>query len=134
MTDIRWKQRFKNFEKAYNLLKEGLDLNIKNLSNLEKEGVIQRFEYTFELAWKTVKDYLEFEGIKVNFARDAIKEAFAAEIIDNGEVWIDMIEGRNLTSHTYDEAKTNEILEKIDTIYFKEIDQVYNYLKGKNNE
>ena len=119
MIDIRWKQRFENFEKAYRLLKEGLDLKIENLSNLEKEGVIQRFEYTFELGWKTLKDYLEYQGIKVSMTRDTIKEAFAAKIIDNGQAWIDMLEDRNLTSHTYDETKTNEILEKINNFYFK---------------
>jgi nucleotidyltransferase substrate binding protein (TIGR01987 family) len=134
MTDIRWKQRFWNFEKAYLLLKEGLDLKIVNLSKLEKEGVIQRFEYTYELGWKTLKDYLEYQGIKVSLTRDTIKEAFAAQIIDNGQAWIDMLEDRNLTSHTFDEAKTNEILEKIDNIYFNEIMKVYNYLKGKIDE
>ncbi|MEI8390644.1 MAG: nucleotidyltransferase substrate binding protein [bacterium] len=134
MIDIRWKQRFENFEKAYNLLKEGLDLKIENLSNLEKEGVIQRFEYTFELGWKTLKDYLEYQGIKASMTRDTIKEAFAAKIIDNGQAWIDMLEDRNLTSHTYDETKTNEILEKINNFYFKELKQVYNYLKGHLDE
>lgn len=134
MQDIRWKQRFQNFERAYNLLKEALEPGIENLSNLEKEGVIHRFEYTFELAWKTLKDYLEFNGILVKFTRDVIKEAFAAGVIEDGESWIEMLDDRNTTSHEYDEEKINLIVKKIDEIYFVAIKQVYNYLKGQLNE
>ncbi len=100
--DIRWQQRFQNFEKAFLLLSDALENSPG--SKLEKEGVIQRFEYTFELAWKTMKDYLNFGGITSHLPRDVIKEAFAHNLIDNGQIWIEMLESRNILSHTYDES------------------------------
>jgi nucleotidyltransferase substrate binding protein (TIGR01987 family) len=102
--DIRWKQRFQNFERAFVLLREALETGPESLSMLEKEGVIQRFEYTFELAWKTLKDYLEDSGLVISpiTPRQVIKEAFAAKVISDGEGWINMLDNRNLLSHTYD--------------------------------
>ena len=102
--DIRWKQRFQNFDRAYVLLRDALDRGPEALSLLEKEGVIQRFEYTFELAWKTLKDYLEEGGLVISpvTPRQVIKEAFAAKVIADGQVWINMLDIRNLLSHTYD--------------------------------
>ena len=81
--DIRWKQRFENFSKAFKQLDEAIKV-YPNLSDLEKEGLVQRFEYTFELAWKTLKDYLESKGVIVSFPRDVIKEAFAAQVVEDG--------------------------------------------------
>lgn len=91
--DIRWKQRFENFEKAYFLLRD-VFIEKQEFSNLEKEGIIQRFEFTFELAWKTVKDYLESSGVMIATItpKNVIKEAFAAKIIIDGKMWIDMLE------------------------------------------
>ena len=93
--------------------------------------MIQRFEYTFELAWKTVKDYLEYNGIKANSPREAIKEAFANDILQDGQVWIDMLEDRNLMAHTYDEQRANYALDRITTKYAMQINELYNYLKDK---
>lgn len=98
---IRWKQRFQNFEKAFSQFEKAV-LQIDELSILEKEGLIQRFEYTFELAWKTLKDFLESENVEARFPREVIKKGFQYEIISNGEVWMEMLENRNLMTHTYD--------------------------------
>lgn len=104
--DIRWMQRFQNFDRAVVLLREPFERDVTTLSNLEKEGTIQRFEFTVELAWKTLKDYLEYEGQVIDpvTPRTVIKEAFAAHILSDGQVWIDMLDLRNLLSHTYDAA------------------------------
>lgn len=132
MTDIRWQQRFENFEKAYNnflIVIEALKENPENIIN--KMAIIQAYEMVFELGWKTAKDFLLKQGVEVSFPREVIKEAFAYEIIDNGEIWIKMLDDRNLTVHTYDEAKANAVISDIKNIYFSEIEQLYNYLKGK---
>jgi len=97
----RWRQRFSNLRRAYALYQEGA--SSETLNRLEKEGLIQRFEYTFELSWKTMKDYLEGKGIVVAYPRDTIKEAFAHGLIEDGDIWMEMLERRNLLSHTYDE-------------------------------
>src|ERR1041385_536913 len=104
-SDIRWKQRFENYEKALRLLREALS-DVESLSELEKEGTVQRFEFTVELAWKTLKDYLEHSGIVLaqNTPKNVVKQAFAAKIISDGQLWIDMLDCRNALSHTYDEA------------------------------
>ena len=102
--DIRWKQRFQSFDRALSLLQQALERGPSVLSMLEKEGVIQRFEYSFELAWKTVKDFLEEGGLVISpvTPRQVIKDAFAARVLADGQVWIDMLDHRNLLAHTYD--------------------------------
>ena len=131
--DIRWKQRFQNFERALILLREALE-DIGALSELEKEGVIQRFEFTFELSWKTVKDYLIFGGIVFDqiTPRSVIKQAFAARILSNGQLWIDMLNHRNLMSHTYDEVVFAKAVEDIARIYLPAFDELYLFLKEKS--
>ena len=105
--DIRWKQRFQNFTQALQHLKQATDM--KSPSNLEKEGTIQRFEFTHELAWKVMKDYLEYEGIlNITGSRSATREAFNKGLLTNGQIWMNMIESRNKTVPTY----IDEILEK----------------------
>jgi nucleotidyltransferase substrate binding protein (TIGR01987 family) len=101
LKETRWRQRFSNLRRAYGLYDEGA--RSKTLNRLEKEGLIQRFEYTFELSWKTMKDYLEGQGIATSYPRDTIKESFAYGLVEDGELWMDMLERRNLLSHTYDE-------------------------------
>lgn len=114
--DIRWEQRFSNYQKALNQLSEGL--KIENPSELEREGIIQRFEYTFDLAWKTLKDYLEYQGYQdITGSRDSFRYAFKQGLITNGEIWMRMIESRNLTSHVYDEETAEEILNTINEDY-----------------
>jgi nucleotidyltransferase substrate binding protein (TIGR01987 family) len=102
--DVRWKQRFANFDRAFALLCEALARGSSVLSALEKEGVVQRFEYTFELAWKLLEDFQEAEGVTISplTPRQVIKDAFAARLLGDGQVWIDMLNHRNLLSHNYD--------------------------------
>jgi len=131
--DIRWKQRFENFESAFMLLKGAFEKDITEMSDLEKEGVVQRFEYTFELAWKTLKDYLIYGGIVFDqiTPRMVIKEAFAARIIEDGQMWIDMLEQRNLMSHTYDRKTFDDVIRNISQRYFAALEQVFTWLKQK---
>lgn len=129
--DIRWEQRFSNFVKALNKLTKAVEY-IKHEDNQDddhekadvldeiiKEGLIQRFEYTHELAWNVMKDYASYQGNdSVGGTRDASKEAFQLQLITDGKVWMDMIGSRNQTSHTYNEETANEIFSKILKLYY----------------
>jgi nucleotidyltransferase substrate binding protein (TIGR01987 family) len=101
--DIRWKQRFENYKLALYQLTLAVELSRQRpLSNLEKQGVIQGFEFVHELAWNVLKDYLAYEGIQgIVGSRGTVREAFKRGLIEDGETWMDMIEKRNLSSHTY---------------------------------
>lgn len=101
----------------------------QDLSDLEKAGLIQIYEFTFELAWKTLKDFLEEKQVLVKFLRDTIKEGFKYEIIKNGDVWLDMLQKRNLMSHTYNEKNADLAYGLIVNDYFKELYDVYLSLK-----
>lgn len=127
--DIRWMQRFDSFDRAFLLLREVYDRGVSSLSQLEREGAIQRFEFAFELAWKTLKDYLEESGIVVNpvTPRNVIKEAFAARILDDGQVWIDMMLHRNLLSHTYNAKTFDAVLETVEQRYFPAFDRLHEF-------
>ncbi|WP_448215744.1 nucleotidyltransferase substrate binding protein [Endozoicomonas sp. 2B-B] len=118
--DIRWLQRFENYQAALEALKEAVTLSEQRpLSRLEQQGLIQGFEFTHELAWKTLKDFLGYRGIQdVTGSRDAVRVAFREGIIINGELWMEMLKSRNLTSHTYREEVANEIAVKILKQYF----------------
>jgi nucleotidyltransferase substrate binding protein (TIGR01987 family) len=107
VSDVRWKQRFESYRRALERLRQPVAGGVERLSQLEKEGLIQRFEFTFELAWKTLKDYLVYQGVSLEATtpRHTIKAAFAAGIIADGQLWIDMLESRNVMSHQYDEAR-----------------------------
>ena len=113
--DIRWIQRFNNFKRALQQLDRVMDLIAeRELNELEQQGVIQAFEYNFELAWNVLKDFYENQGEEgIQDSRDAIRLAFRRGLIVNGEVWFDMIKIHALTSHTYNEAVTEDILESI---------------------
>jgi nucleotidyltransferase substrate binding protein (TIGR01987 family) len=117
--DVRWKQRFQNFDRAYRLLAEALKNGPDALSILEKEGVVQRFEFTFELAWKTLKNYMQDGGLTLALIlpRNVIKEAFAAGLLPDGQVWIDMMDHRNKLSHTYSAIVFERAVEAIASIY-----------------
>jgi nucleotidyltransferase substrate binding protein (TIGR01987 family) len=121
--DIRWKQRFQNFEKAFLLLERTLE--IKKPSEAEKGGLIQFYEMAFELAWKLMKDYLDELGFTVNSPREAIKQAFQSGIIEEGQGWIDALEDRNITTHTYDEATAEKVVSTIRAFYFPMLRQFY---------
>lgn len=120
--DIRWRQRFDNYLKALAKLQAGMPegmAGLSRMSELEKEGLIQRFEYTHEPAWNVMKDYLEYQGIQnITGSRDAIREAFQAGLLEDGENWMETIRSRKQTSHTYNEQVANEILEKIMKAYY----------------
>lgn len=132
--DNRWHQRLSNYNKALNKLENAvefinisfLDENEKKIMDLGlvldemiKEGLIQRFEYTHELAWNLMKDYAEYQGYNnVGGSRDATREALQLKIIEDGEIWMDMIQSRNKTTYTYNEATANEIYHKILEEYF----------------
>jgi len=133
--DIRWKQRFQNFDRAVALLREPIERDVTTLSDLEKEGTIQRFELAFELAWKTLKDYLEHEGrtIAPITPRSVIKEAFAARVVRDGQVWIDMLDQRNLLSHTYDAATFDKTVLAIRDRYMVAIDELHLWLMERKD-
>ena len=122
--DIRWIQRFNNYCKALaklslavEMLREKIDWN-EDIDDLLKEGVIQRFEYTHELAWKVMKDYAEYQGYTdLRGSRDSFRTALQMRLIDDAR-WMDSIEDRNLTSHNYDDEMAEEIYESITTIYY----------------
>ncbi len=128
--DIRWQQRFQNLKKAYNRLQDATS-RYNKLNRLEQEGLIKRFEYTFELAWKTLKDYLEAQGVGVDFPRAVIKAAFQTNIIEDGDVWMEMLESRNLMVHTYSEERFRSVIHKMVSVYYPALTQVLQYLEGK---
>jgi nucleotidyltransferase substrate binding protein (TIGR01987 family) len=106
---------------------------LAGLSQLEKEGTIQRFEIAFELAWKAMKDYLEENGLVVNPAtpRNIIKEAFAAKLLNDGQVWIDMMLHRNLLSHTYDIKVFEEVLQAVAQKYLPALDRLHEFFSTR---
>lgn len=125
--DIRWTQRFNNYKKALLTLKSAIDLSYKReLSDLEKQGMIQGFEFTHELCWKTIKDFINEKGNQnIYGSKDATREAFNLGLISNGENWMEMIESRNQSSHTYNIEVADEIVKKIISDYiqrFKEFE------------
>lgn len=117
--DIRWKQRLSNFSAALQTLVEAVSLSeTKELSKLEKQGLIQSFEYTHELAWNVIKDYFQHQGnMQITGSQDAAREAFQKGLIFKGEIWMEMIKSRNQTAHTYNEITANQIAEKICSLY-----------------
>jgi nucleotidyltransferase substrate binding protein (TIGR01987 family) len=122
--DIRWQQRFRNFHRAFSLLREAMENDLNLLNQLEKEGIIQRFEYTFELAWKVLKDKMEFDGLELNqiSPKAVVRQAFQAKYISDADCWMRMIGDRNLMSHTYDFAKFEAVINSIQSDYLPMLD------------
>lgn len=118
--DIRWQQRFANYQKALLQLRSAVDLsNQRALSQLEKQGVIQAFEFTHELAWNMLKDFLRDQGNQnIKGSKDATREAFKVELIQDGEQWMAMIQSRNISSHTYDERTAEQLVDVIIHSYY----------------
>lgn len=115
--DIRWQQRFENYQKALAQLTRFTQQ--QNLNELEEQGLIQCFEYTHELAWKTLKDFLENKGAAdIYGSRDATRAAFKLGLLDDGEAWMDMIKDRNQTSHTYNPVTAKAIVLNIHQRFF----------------
>lgn len=113
--DIRWKQRFSNYRLALSRLDEGVSLaRQRPLSDLEKQGLIQAFEFTHELAWNVMKDYFVYQGnTSIMGSRDAAREDFDKGLVEDGEGWMEMIKSRNQTSHTYNQKTADAIVERI---------------------
>ena len=115
--DVRWQQRFANYKRALAQLGEFIEK--EDLNKLEEQGLIQSFEYTHELAWKTLQDVLKDQGYtNILGSRDASREAFNLGLVEDGHVWMEMIKDRNLTSHTYNEAVAEEIVGHIQRDYY----------------
>ena len=131
--NIRWNEKINDFGKALLRLNEAIDESKNNqLSSTLKDGVIQRFEFCYEICWKLMKYYLENEGIQeAKSPKSTFREAFKIGIIEDGEEWIDMLNDRNLTSHVYDENVAIDIYEKILSKYFKRMNDMYILLKSK---
>ncbi len=129
-SNIRWQQRLENFERAVLLLREPLDRGVDTLSTLEKEGMVQRFEVALELGWKTLKDYLEHGGIVISpiTPRMVIKEAHAAQVLTDAQVWIDMLDHRNVLSHTYDAIAFDKAVDAIRDKYQPAIESLHRWL------
>ncbi|MFH1213495.1 MAG: nucleotidyltransferase substrate binding protein [Candidatus Neomarinimicrobiota bacterium] len=131
--DTRWIQRFSHYNKALSQLTKFIEKG--NLNELEKQGLIQSFEYTYELAWNTIKDYFEVQGeTGIGGSRDAFRLAFRRELIKEGDVWMDMIRSRALTAHTYNEDIAEEIAGNIINRYFNEFIDLRTKLDYLKNE
>lgn len=124
---IRWKQRFQELSKSFAQLSKALE--VENPDEIYRAGIIQFFEMTLELAWKTLKDYLESQEVIVQTPRETIQMAFQNEIIENGHTWIDALQKRNLMAHTYDESRAKEAEDLIRDVYFIEIQKLIDHLK-----
>ena len=130
--DIRWVQRFSNYNKALSLLASAVKLAKQRLlSDLEKQGVIQSFEFTHELAWNVMKDYFAYQGNpNITGSRDAVREAFNKGLIIDGEGWMEMIKSRNQSSNTYNHKIADELVDKIINLYFSLFDHFLIYMQG----
>jgi nucleotidyltransferase substrate binding protein (TIGR01987 family) len=116
-SDIRWQQRLANYKKALSQLTKFIEKG--ELNELEEQGLIKAFEYTYELAWNVIKDFLASRGnSSIYGSRDAIREAFSTGLIDDGEGWMAMYADRNKTSHTYNEETADEIMRNVVARYF----------------
>ncbi len=131
--DIRWKQRFDNFQKVFLKLEEAVLLSQKrSLSKLENQGLIQGFEYTHELAWNMIKDYLEEQGIfGLIGSKSTIREAFKLGILKEGEIWMNMIQSRNQTSHTYNTTLADQVVSDILHKYYYQFKEIMEEFKKR---
>ena len=134
--NIRWIQRYNNYKKALKQLEEAVELTKeRKLSNLEKQGLVQVYEFTQELSWKVLKDFMQSRGTEDLYgSKDVVREAFKIGLIENGDIWMEMIKSRNLISHTYDEATIEEIINLIIGKYyyeFNKLNQKMDKLEGK---
>jgi nucleotidyltransferase substrate binding protein (TIGR01987 family) len=117
--DIRWQQRLDNFLRALKQLQSAVALHAQRpLSDLEQQGMVQAFEFTHELAWNVMKDYFFYQGAsQITGSRDATRQAFAIGLIADGEAWMEMVQSRNQSSHTYNQATALALVERITQRY-----------------
>ena len=123
----RLSERVENFNRAYDLFTEAVEAFDKD-KKLTHMALIQTFEVCYELAWKVLEDYLFLNGINVQFPREVIKEAFNKEAVKNGQVWIDMLDARNITSHEYNMDKIDGLLIKITTVFYQEFKNFHSWI------
>ena len=122
--------KFKSFQTALERLREAINIYKKDKHPVLLDGTIQRFEFTVELAWKLLKEYLESEKFgEFNSPKSVVKEAFKIGLLEDGEIWLDMLDDRNLTSHTYDEEIAKEIYRNIITKYEEQFIKLENKIK-----
>ena len=130
--DIRWKQRFQNFDKAFSRLEKALPILSNDPDNfLLQAGVVQIYEFTFELAWKTLKDYLDAEGFTTPSPKATLRQAFQSGYIQDGDAWMKALNDRNLSSHTYDEVVATEIIKDIQSRYYFLLKDLHAWLKAQ---
>ena len=130
----RWRHRFENYSRAYRLLREAVETaEARSLSTLEKEGLVQRFEYTWELAWKVLRDYLFAEGIVLNTVtpRSVLRAAYAAGVIADGEIWLAALDARNKMAHVYSQEAFETVVGEIRSRYLAVLDGLHMTLLEK---
>ncbi len=128
--DVRWKQRLQNFKRAFIQLEKAV--KTPDLNELERQGLIKAFEFTFELAWTTLKDYLiEMGYTELMGSKDTFRQAFQLGLISDGDIWMEMVKSRNLTSHTYNQDTAESIEEDVITTYYPLIKQLLENLETK---
>ncbi|SFJ29232.1 nucleotidyltransferase substrate binding protein, HI0074 family [Desulfomicrobium apsheronum] len=127
--DVRWRQRFDQFDKSFALLESAM--TIEKMTIIERAGLIQFFEMAFEQSWKLLKDYQEAEGFTITSPRQAIKQAYQSGIIADGHAWINALEDRNLTTHTYNEQTANIVEQKIRNAYFPLLKSLHTVFRDK---
>ena len=133
----RWEQKLSNYRKALHRLAEVVNVaKARELNDFEADGMIQRFEFTFELAWKLLKSYAEYQGVdkEIMGSRDAIRWAFENGLITDSNVWMEMIKRRNDTSHTYDEDTASEVVERIEDVYYQCFVYLFEKMKSLSSQ
>lgn len=129
--DVRWKQRLQNYRKALQQLRAALQVATPDL--LQKQGIIQCFEYTFELAWKTLQDFLtEAKGYRDKGPKPTLEQAFQDGCIADGVTWLDMLKSRNLTSHLYDESEVENIYAKVVSAYSQQFEALQDFFEAQS--
>ena len=131
----RWQYRFDNYKRAFFLLREAIEWQQeRELTDLEKEGTIQRFEYTWELLWKTLKDYLENEGIVLEkiTPKAVLMASVKAKIINKQETWMQALDDRNKMSHVYNTVVFEQVISNIAESYLSLFDRLYEKLLGES--
>lgn len=131
--DIRWKQRFENYQKALTYLSEAIEIDQPSI--VQRAGTIQFFEMSFELAWKTLKDYLEYQGFAdVKSPKATLKKAFEIELLEDGHTWLEALENRNRAAHTYNDETAQEIFDLIRDDYYPLMEHLKERLEALENE
>ena len=133
----RWEQKLKSYHKALNRLAEIVnEMDKRQLNDFEADGLVQRFEFTFELAWKLIKSYAEFQGTdkEIMGSRDAVRWAFENHLISDSATWMEMIKRRNDTSHTYDENTATEVVLRVKDSYFQAFVALYKEMEKLASE